>query len=121
MYNKENPIKPVNPEMGETMKTHKIKLRKEFCDDVFEGRKRFEVRYNDRGYQTGDLVQFIATDGFYAEDPVTHECKERYTHPINDVIFQITYILNGWGLKNGFVAFGIERAQQAGNQCVIPD
>lgn len=100
-------------------KLHKIKLRKEFCDDVMEGKKRFEVRYNDRGYQTGDFVQFIATDGFYAEDLVTHECKELYTHPINDVIWKITYIINGWGLKNGYVAFGIERADLAETKGVI--
>jgi len=100
-------------------KLHKIKLCKEFCDDVLEGRKSFEVRYNDRGYQTGDFVQFIATDGFYTENPVTHERKECYTHPINGAIWKITYILNGWGLKKGYVAFAIEKADPSETKGVI--
>ena len=33
------------------MKTHKIKLLLNFCDDVLSGDKRFEIRENDRGYQ----------------------------------------------------------------------
>ncbi len=36
------------------MKLHKLKLNIEFCDAVFSGKKAFEVRFNDRGYQTGD-------------------------------------------------------------------
>lgn len=40
------------------MKTHKIKLFLNFCDDVLSGDKRFEIRENDRGYQKGDRVVF---------------------------------------------------------------
>ncbi len=40
------------------MKTHKIKLLLNFCDDVLSGDKRFEIQENDRGYQKGDRVVF---------------------------------------------------------------
>ena len=29
-------------------------------------------------------------------------------HVINDKRYEITFILNGWGLKNGYVALGIK-------------
>lgn len=45
------------------MKTHNLKLSIEFCDAVLSGEKTFEVRKNDRGFQTGDLIRFIPTDG----------------------------------------------------------
>lgn len=45
------------------MKTHDLKLSVEFCDAVLSGEKTFEVRKNDRGFQTGDLIRFIPTDG----------------------------------------------------------
>lgn len=81
------------------MKTHKIKLNIAFCDDVYSGIKPFEIRENDRGYQTGDHIKFIPYDSkIYPKTP---------EHPIANKEYEITYILNGWGLKNGYVAFGI--------------
>lgn len=80
-------------------KLHKIKIREEFADDVFSGNKCFEVRENDRGYQKGDLIQF---------ETVESMGLTRY-HKLNDVKFEITYVLSGWGIKNGYVAFGIRR------------
>lgn len=80
--------------------THEIKLLLDFCDAVMEGRKTFEVRKNDRGYQTGDFVKFIPVmkDG---------ETVKETAHPIMDRTYRITYVLNGWGLKDGYVAFAI--------------
>lgn len=45
------------------MKTHNLKLSVDFCGAVLNGEKTFEVRKNDRGFQTGDLIRFIPTDG----------------------------------------------------------
>lgn len=36
------------------MKTHNLKLSIDFCDDVLNREKTFEIRKNDRGFQTGD-------------------------------------------------------------------
>lgn len=82
-------------------KCHHIKLSIQFCGDVLNGNKCFEVRENDRGYQKGDLVQFEP----YDPNKLCH-------HPIEDRTYVITYVLNGWGLKNGFVAFGIKEAKE---------
>lgn len=82
------------------MKTHNIKLNIEFYDDVLSGRKPFEIRENDRGYQTGDHIKFIPYDS-----KICPSLKPN--HPIADKEYEITYVLNGWGLKNGYVVFGI--------------
>lgn len=79
------------------MKTHELKLDINFCDDVFNGRKNFEIRYNDRGYQTGDHIKFIPVD-----DGLTGY------HEISRKEYEITYVLSGWGLKDNYVALGIK-------------
>ena len=77
-------------------RTHILKLQKDFCDAVYNGEKQFEVRYNDRGFQRGDLIRFVAMDG-----------QEKIDHPINDREYVISYVLSGWGLQYGFVALSI--------------
>lgn len=77
---------------------HVIKIQKEYAEAVFLGEKTFEVRNNDRGYQKGDLVEFQVMDG----------AMERPTHPLNDMTFEITYVLGSFiGLASNYVAFAI--------------
>lgn len=76
--------------------THKIKLQKEFADAVLSGDKCFEIRKNDRGYQKCDKVQFTVMDGLI-----------QMHHDLEKKTYVITYVINGWGLENGFVVFGI--------------
>lgn len=82
------------------MRIHDLKIMDEFADDVYSGEKPFEIRENDRGYQKGDRINFkvISADSF----------KDCSKHPLNDIQFEITYVLSGWGLENGFVALGIK-------------
>lgn len=80
------------------MKLHKLKLNIEFCDAVFSGEKTFEVRLNDRGYQTGDRIKFIPVDSD----------KNTVSHKIENREYKITYILNDWGIKNGYVVLAIK-------------
>lgn len=79
-------------------KVHHIKLYEDFADDVLNGRKNFEIRENDRGYQTGDKVKFT----------VVYHSGLTYNHKLNDRIYEITYVLSGWGLKDNYVVFGIK-------------
>ena len=84
------------------MKTHKIKLIEYFCDDVFAGNKNFEVRKNDLGYQKGDRVKFIPVLG----------TGVHFNHPIETMLYEITYVLSGWGIKDEFVVFGIKEVSE---------
>lgn len=82
--------------------THDLKIQKQFADAVLNGRKTFEVRRNDRGYNAGDLVKFTVVEQGAA---FNLRCGG---HPLNGAVYRIGYVLSGWGLKNGFVAFSIE-------------
>lgn len=76
--------------------THEIKLDYTFQDAVLSGEKNFEVRYNDRGYQKGDLVKFKLNN------------RKNVEEPIDGKLFEITYVLSGWGIKEDYVVFGIK-------------
>lgn len=80
------------------MRTHNIKILNDFADAVACGDKTFEVRQNDRGYQKGDFIRFSAVD----------KAGLINKHVIDEKLYEITFILNGWGVKNGFVAMGIK-------------
>ena len=82
-------------------KVHKIKLEFAFCDDVMSGRKNFEVRKNDRGYQLGDRIKFV---------PVLDGVKAY--HDVITKTYEITYILSAWGIQEGYVVFGIKEVMQ---------
>ena len=78
--------------------THEIKIVKSYADAIVDGRKKFEVRLNDRGYNAGDKVKFLVReDGF-----------ENYDHPLYECIYDITYVHSGLGMKENYVVFGIE-------------
>ena len=78
---------------------HYIKLNIIFADSVSDGQKCFEIRKNDRGYQKGDLVVFKPVD----------DAGNSVHHPIIDEVYEITYVISGWGLKDGYCVFGIKK------------
>ncbi len=67
---------------------HHLKIKDSFFEDIYYGKKRFEVRFNDRDYKIGDIIAFMTEDG------------KKY-RPCDD--FEITYIHSGLGLKDGYV------------------
>ena len=87
------------------IKTHKIKIDEEFADAVLCGDKNFEIRKNDRGYQKGDHVIFDVVGIF----DISIWGKTHLDHPLNDLEFEITYVLNGWHVEQDYVVFGIKR------------
>lgn len=82
---------------------HELKLSTNFCDAVYNGVKTFELRKNDRGFQTGDLIRFTPVK-FDETDPAGRFPE----HPIQGKLYEITYILSGWGLSPETVALGIK-------------
>ena len=77
---------------------HRIKINWHYADAVMTGEKPFEVRYNDRSYQKGDLVHFEVVD----------DVKLRIPHALNDRTFRITYLIHGYGLEQDWCVFGIK-------------
>ena len=74
------------------------KIREPFADAILSGDKTFEIRENEEGYQKGDVIRFKVFASEYFSHP---------EHPLNDKLYEITYVLSGWGLQDGYVALGI--------------
>ena len=94
--------------------THRIKLTSRFVRPVLDGRKRFEVRDDDRHYEVGDLVQFRTVDmegrGFGESDFCPDYCTAEEGGALYGRRFRVTYVLHGWAIKEGYCAFGFEEA-----------
>jgi hypothetical protein len=60
--------------------THSIKAWPPYFAEVAEGRKPFEVRKNDRGYQRGDLliINEWHPEDFDRENAACHACRNFY-------------------------------------------
>lgn len=76
--------------------TYEIKIENSFIEPILNGSKTFEIRKNDRRYQKGDHIVFIPFDERGVLDN---------THPIKSHIYEITYVLSGWGIKKDYVVF----------------
>jgi ASC-1-like (ASCH) protein len=80
---------------------HELKIYQEYYEDVIIGRKKFELRKNDRDFKVGD---FLALKEWLPD-------MNEYTG--REVLVQVTYILEGatafyFGLKEGYCIMGIE-------------
>ena len=83
------------------MRIHNLEILNDFADAVAAGDKTFQIVKNDRGYQKGDYIKFQSID---------KTCL-RNQHVINDRLYLITFVMNGWGIKNGYVVLGIKEAE----------
>lgn len=74
---------------------HKLKIENPYFDDVYYGRKKFEVRKNDRGFKVGDRLQLIE---------IVSAKIPRY------ILVDVIYILQGgqFGIDENFVVMGIQ-------------
>lgn len=102
------------PTASQPSTTHDLKCWPEFFDAIVDGRKTFEVRKNDRGYQTGDTLLLRKWDPHAAtlhwvgrdNKPVVHQ-----EHAAS-VTMRVTYVLSGMGIEHGYVVMGIERVEE---------
>ena len=80
------------------MNQHELKTWDEFMRDVATGKKSFEVRRNDRGFEVGDT---LLLKGWYPN-------MGQYSG--EEIYAEITYMLIGsqWGVMDGFVVMGIK-------------
>lgn len=79
------------------MKIHELKISPKYFWDVYEGRKNFELRKDDRDFKTGDLITLKEYDnGEYTGREIKN--------------IPIVYILRDvpeYGLKEGYCILGI--------------
>lgn len=82
---------------------HELRCWVEYFEAVWDGRKTFEVRYDDRGFQTGDSVALREWDqkGECACDRYHGRTCGRYTG--REIVATISYMLaSSPGPRNGF-------------------
>lgn len=77
---------------------HELKTWNEYFEEVFMGRKTFEVRKNDRNFKKGDLLILKEWN------PKT----EKYTGRI--ISRGVSYVLEGgqFGVEKGYVVIAIQ-------------
>jgi hypothetical protein len=73
------------------MAIHKLKTWPCYYQEIISGRKKFEVRYNDRNYQVGDRLDL------FEYDPDAGEYTGAHCH------VEVTYILDN---SNPFISLG---------------
>ena len=94
------------------MKTHELKLDIKYFDDVKSGKKKFEIRKNDRDFVVGDILDLKAWDsslGQYAfkkKDEKWHSygrLADTIKVKVVDIIIPKDWwsILNKFGINNG--------------------
>lgn len=75
---------------------HDVKILPEYFKDVKSGKKQFELRQDDRGYNVGDdlhMEEWTPEGGYTGED----------------IVKEITYVLRNcpeYGLKDGYCIVG---------------
>lgn len=76
------------------MVVHELKINDCYWANIQNKRKTFEIRFNDRDYQVGDLIWF---------------CDAKLNVLPNSE-YKITYVHTGYGLQPAHVVLGIEKA-----------
>jgi len=69
---------------------HTLKIERNYFDNLQSGIKKCEIRYNDRDYQKGDILDLSMS--------AAHITVSR----------KITHIHSGLGLKEGYVVLSLE-------------
>ena len=74
---------------------HNLKIKTKYLDEIYEGIKTFEIRFNDRNFKVGDTLHLRGfDDGEYTGEGLYRD---------------ITYILDDPEyVKEGFVIMGIK-------------
>ncbi len=81
------------------MATHQLKVWSEYMDDLLNGSKTFELRFNDRNFQVGDFLLLMEYD------------KENQQYLGRELSVKITYVLDNSvfdALKEGYLILGIQ-------------
>lgn len=81
---------------------HSLKTLPPYFDAVATGLKRFELRRDDRGVQTGDVLHLVEWDG----------SAEAYTG--RGLTAVVTYALRGpaFGLAEGWCILSLDRVEE---------
>ena len=78
---------------------HTLKIESSSFNHIQEGKKTFEVRYNDRDYQVGDTISFEILE----DEVIPSEGYQKY---------HIVYVHHGLGMIENYVVLAIEELEE---------
>lgn len=78
--------------------THQLKIEEQYLENLISGKKKSEVRRNDRDYQIGDVLDFTAHARNYFDGFRFKRCE-----------FKIMHIHSGLGMQQGYVVLSVEQ------------
>jgi len=78
---------------------HKLNIDESYLTQLLSGKKTFEVRLNDRGYNAGDTLEF--------HDP---SCL-RLGPDCRKYVFDVLYVYSGIGLQPNYVVMSVALQQ----------
>lgn len=84
-------------------KTHELKVIRLFYDDVEADLKKVEIRFDDRGYEVGDILILREWDN-NKEQYTGKQCTRIITNKVSDYFA---------GLTHGYVALSIRPLEAA--------
>lgn len=86
---------------------HELKTVNHYWDAVYSGAKTFEVRKNDRAFQTGDVLVLTRTDERGYSDTLPSDTSSPFAK--SQISFRITYLLQGgqFGIEPGYCVLGL--------------
>lgn len=93
-------------QMKKESQVHVLKTDPTVWERVFDGTKKFEIRYNDRDYQVGDILILRKTK--YSAEEMQHGKPLSYINRL-PVVAYVNYILHGpiYGLEENWVIMSI--------------
>ena len=74
---------------------HELKIERNYLEHLMSGVKKSEIRYNDRDYQKGDVIEF--------SHPFTGDLSR----------YKITHIHSGLGMKEGYVVLSVKALNES--------
>ena len=77
---------------------HKVEIGSEPLANLIDGKKKCVICTNDRDYQTGDILEFMA--------PRMNAAGEYKKYH-----FMVTHVHSGLGLAPGYVVLSLERVE----------
>lgn len=85
------------------MATHDLKIDKRYFDAIKSGEKTFELRFNDRNYQAGDVLHLRET--VYSAEQMKAGCPRLFSGRETKV--QVLSIFDHHAIKGGWVIMSI--------------
>ena len=83
---------------------HKLKTDTEVFQALVDGRRTFEIRFNDRNFKVGDELVLLETI-YTLEEQMKHGKPLLFS--CNVLRKTVSYVLSGYGLQAGWVILGI--------------